>query len=112
MVVGYQQNAVPNGYQMVAPSFVAVDGGEYNIDDLKVDGAPDTMANICVMNAAGSWVGQYYWYNEAEYQGQTLPSGWFDFNGVESAGITLNPGEAVYFYTDQSNVKVVIPSAL
>ena len=66
------------------------------------------------MDAAGNWVGQYYWYNEFTdpSTGTTYPAGWFDFNGVEPAGITLQPGEAVFFYTDQDNVSVSIPSAL
>lgn len=91
---------------MVTPTFVNVDGTEYNIDDLKVNGAPDTMANICVMNASGDWVGQYYWYNEAVYEGVTYPAGWFDIDGVEPAGVTLRPGDAVYFYTNQDGATI------
>ena len=99
---------------MVTPTFVTVDGAQYNIDDFVVSGAPDTMANICVMNAAGDWVGQYYWYNEFTDPGTgtVYPAGWFDFNGVEPAGITLQPGDAVFFSTNQNGVKVTIPSAL
>ena len=106
-IVGYQNNAVSKGYAMVTPSFTTVGGvTEYNIDDLRVIGAPDTMANICVMNAAGEWIGQYYWYNDAEYMGQFYKGGWFDFNGATPAGVTLKPGDAVYFYTSQDGVTI------
>ena len=99
---------------MVTPTFKTVGGGEYDINELKVSGAPDTMANIQVMSADGDWIGQYYWYNEFTdtTTGTVYPAGWFDFNGVEEAEVTLNPGEAVFFYTNQTGVKVTMPSAL
>ena len=105
-VVGYQKNQVPKGYAMITPSFNAVSATQYNIDDLRVVGANDTMANICVMNAAGEWIGQYYWYNDAEFMGVFYKGGWFDFNGAVPAGVKLNPGDAVYFYTSQDGVKI------
>ena len=111
-MVGYQSKSVGAGYFMITPSFEAVGGGEYNIDDLKVTGVPDTMANIQTMNAAGEWTGMYFWFNEVEYDGVTYPSGWFDINGVEPAGISLQPGDAVFFSTDQSGASVTMPAAL
>ena len=107
-VVGYQQNAVPNGYKMVTPTFANIDGSEYNIDNLVVEGAPDTMADIQVMSSEGRWVGQYYWYNEFTDPGTgtVYPAGWFDFNGVEPANITLKPGDSVFFSTNQDDATI------
>ena len=82
------------------------------IDDLKVTGVPDTMANIQTMDASGNWTGMYFWFNETEYNGETLPSGWFDINGVEPAGISLMAGESVFFSTDQDGASITIPAAL
>ena len=110
--VGYQTKTLGAGNFVITPSFEEVSGGEYNIDDLKVIGVPDTMANIQTMNAAGEWTGMYFWYNEFDDGTTVYPAGWFDIDGVEPAGITLQAGDAVFFSTDQDGASVTIPGAL
>ena len=105
-MVGYQQNAVEAGYKMVTPTFVNVGGSEYNIDDFQVIGVDDTKANIQVMNAEGQWTGMYYWYNAYTDGDTTLPAGWFDFDGLVPADVSLKPGDAVFFNTSVEGVKM------
>ena len=108
-VVGYQANAVPNGYSMITPSFVNVDGSDYAIDNFLLNGVADCDATVQVVNPDGSWGANGVWFNE--YEG--LPSGWFtDATGLTSAAITLEPGQSVFFYTKASGAKAVLPSAL
>ena len=82
------------------------------IDSLEVRGATDGLTSIQVMNAAGKWTGTYYWYNELVDGDVTYPAGWFDFAGETPADITLQPGDAVFFYTEETGVQAVIPAAL
>ena len=116
--MGYQQNPVDTGFKMVTPTFTNVGGGEYAIDDLQVVGVEDTKANIQVMNAAGAWTGMYYWFNEFTdpESGTVYPAGWMDFDGTEPAGVTLKPGDAVFFNTSVGGVKLQsagqVPSAI
>ena len=99
---------VPVGYSMIGNATpVSIDA-----DSMTVVGVEDVGATIQTMNASGRWIGMYSWYNEYT-DPDTLdyyPAGWLDEDG-NSAG-TLNPGDAVYFYTSTSNVKVTVPSAL
>ena len=108
-VVGYQANNVPAGYSMITPSFVNVDGTDYKIDDFLLNNVADCDANLQVVNADGSWGTMCFWFNAFG----NLPAGWFaDADGTIPAGITLQPGQSVFFYTKASGAKVVIPSAL
>ena len=92
-IVGYQANAVPNGYSMITPCFVNVDGTGYAIDNLLLNNVEDTMATVQVVNSDGSWGTQGFWFNAFE----NLPAGWFtDGTGVTPAEITLTPGQAVF----------------
>lgn len=81
-------------------------------DTMTVTGVDDLGATFQTMNAAGKWIGTYNWYNEYTdpETGDYYPAGWLDADN-NSAG-TLNSGDAVYFYTANSGVKVTIPSAL
>ena len=110
---GQVPNAITNS---VAVGFSMVGNGSpiaISVDDLAVIGVEDTGANIQVMNASGAWTGIYFWYNEfTDGEGTTYPAGWMDINGEESANITLQPGDAVFFNTSTSGAKVTIPSAL
>ena len=102
-VVGYQANAVPTGYSMVTPSFVNVDGTDYAIDNLLLNGVADCDANVQVVNADGTWGAMGIWFNEATIDGVTYPAGWFtDMTGATPADIKLKPGQAVFFYTTAS----------
>ena len=95
-VVGYQANAVPNGYSMITPSFVNVDGSDYAIDNFLLNGVADCDATVQVVNPDGSWGANGVWFNE--YEG--LTAGWFtDATGLTAADISLKPGQAVFFYT-------------
>jgi hypothetical protein len=95
-VVGYQANAVPNGYSMITPCFVNVDGTDYNIDNFLLNGVEDTMATVQVVNEDGSWGTMGFWFNE--YKPDNLPAGWFtDMTGMTPANISLKPGQAVFF---------------
>jgi hypothetical protein len=99
---------VPVGYSMIGNATpVAI-----NADVMEVIGVDDMGATIQTMNAAGKWIGMYSWYNEYTDPdtGDYYPAGWLDEDG-NSAG-TLNSGDAVYFYTATSGVKVKVPSAL
>ena len=103
-VPGAITNSVPVGYSMIGNgSPVAID-----IDALEVIGVEDTKADIQVMSADGQWTGWYFWFNAYG----DLPAGWFDFDGAEPAGITLQPGDSVFFNTSTEGVKVVVPPAL
>ena len=108
-IVGYQANAVPTGYSMVTPSFVNVDGTDYNIDNFLLNGVADGNATVQVVNPDGSWGTQGFWFNAYG----DLPAGWFaDSLGTTPADITLAPGQSVFFYTTDTAAEVVIPSAL
>ena len=93
---------------MITPTFVNVAGGEYDIDNLQVVGVDDTGANIQVMDAAGAWTGMYYWFNEFTDPdtGTVFPAGWMDFDGTASSGVTLKPGDAVFFNTSTEGASV------
>ena len=98
-VVGYQNNAIAKGYSMVSPSFVNVDGNDYNIDNLLLTGVDDRNATVQVVNADGSWGTQGFWFNEFVDGEDVYPAGWFLADGETPANITLKPGESVFFYT-------------
>jgi hypothetical protein len=79
---------------------------------LEIIGVGDGEAEIQVMNAAGSWVGDYFWYNEFTDGTTTYPAGWFELGGETAADLTLQPGDSVLYYTNISGAKVVVPSVL
>ena len=107
-VVGYQENAV-SGFTMLTPSFKNMTSAAYPIDNFVVSGSLDTKTSIQVLDSAGQVSGMYYWYNDG---GPGYPAGWFDFDGLIPAGIQLDAGESVLFYTDQSGVSMTVPAAL
>ena len=105
-VVGYTETAL-QGFKMLTPSFKNITAAAYPIDNFVVKGATDGMTTIQVLGSRGQVVGSYYWYNEFVDGDTVYPAGWFDFSGAEPANISLNPGEAVFFYTDETGVSVV-----
>ena len=94
---------------MITPSFVNVGSAttEMDIDKmLVIEGATgDQQCNIQVMDSKGKWVGTYYWMLEAWDGDIYYPAGWCD-STFEHSGVTLKPGEAVYFYTGKSGLSV------
>ena len=97
-----------SGYMMLGNgSPVTID-----VDDMAVEGATDGVTTIQVLDSAGQMAGIYYWYNEFIDGTTTYPAGWFDASGAESANFSLDPGEAVFFNSNESGVTVTIPSAL
>ena len=95
-----------SGYKMVGNcSPVSI-----SIDQIEVLNATDGLTTVQVMNSEGRWTGMYYWYNALPEEG--LAAGWFDATGAISAGITLQPGDSIFFYTEENNIKAVVPSAL
>ena len=88
---------------MLTPTFKNITTAAYPIDNFVVNGSLDTKTSIQILDAAGQVVGTYYWYNDG---GPGYPAGWFDFNGLVEAGISLQPGEAAFFYTNESGVTV------
>ena len=91
---------------MATPTFKNVTTANYPIDNFTVQGATDGKTTIQVLDTAGQVAGTYYWYNEFTDGTTTYPAGWFDFAGVEPAGVSLAPGEAVFFNTDESGVTI------
>ena len=84
---------------MATPTFGTIGNEKYPIDNFVVKGSHNTMTVIQVLDEEGQIDGTYYWYNaEGSY-----PAGWFDFNGLEPAGVELKPGEAVFFHTTEAN---------
>ena len=83
-----------------------------DVDEMTVQGATDGMTSIQVLDANGLTDRMYYWYNEFTDGGTTYPAGWFDALGVEPANIKLEPGAAVFFYSEEANVSATVPSAL
>ena len=77
-----------------------------NIDDFTVQGATDSKTSIQVLDADGQTTGMYYWYNDG---GPGYPAGWFDAAGLVSAGIALEPGESVFFYSEEPGVTATVP---
>ena len=107
-VAGSVTKYVPSGYSMIGNSTpVAI-----NADDLMVIGVGDSEAEIQVMDASGSWVGDYFWYNEFTDGDTVYPAGWFESDGATPANLTLRAGDTVFFYTRLSGVQVSIPAAL
>ena len=99
---------VPAGYSMIGNATpVAI-----NADSMSVSGVEDLGATFQTMNSAGKWIGTFNWYNEYTDPdtGDYYPAGWLDADN-NPAGM-LNPGDAVYFYTGVSGVKITLPSAL
>jgi len=88
---------------MMTPSFKNVTTAAYPIDNFVVNGSVDAQTSIQVLDGEGQVIGTYFWYNDG---GPGYPAGWFDFLGLDAAGISLAPGEAVFFYTDQTGVTV------
>ena len=100
--VGYNQSSL-SGFKMLTPAFKNTTSAAYPIDNFVVNGSLDAKTSIQVLDSDGQVVGIYYWYNDG---GPGYPAGWFDFNGLVEAGVSLNPGEAVFFYTDETGVTV------
>ena len=88
---------------MMTPSFKNTTTANYPIDNFTVNGSADTKTSIQVLDENGQVTGMYFWYNDG---GPGYPAGWFDFDGLNSANISLAPGEAVFFYTDETGVTV------
>ena len=97
---------------MATPTFKNVTTENYPIDNFTVQGATDGKTTIQVLDTDGQVDGTYYWYNEFVDGATTYPAGWFDALGVEPANIELAPGVGVFFNTDETGVKVTVPSAL
>ena len=104
-MVGYQSSPI-SGYQMATPTFKNITSANYPIDNFTVQGATDGMTTIQVLDADGQVDGMYYWYNEFVDGTTTYPAGWFDFSGATPADISLAPGEAVFFYTEEAGVTI------
>ena len=100
--VGYNQSSL-SGFKMLTPAFKNTTSAAYPIDNFVVNGSVDTKTSIQVLDGDGQVIGTYYWYNDG---GPGYPAGWFDFDGLVAAGISLNPGEAVFFYTDETGVTI------
>ena len=94
---------------MITPSFVNVGSAttEMDIDKmLVIEGATaDSQCYINVMDSKGKWIGMYFWMLESWVGSTYYPAGWCDAS-YNPSGITLKPGEAVYFYTDNSGLSV------
>ena len=94
---------------MITPSFVNVGSAttEMDIDKmLVIEGATaDQQCYINVMDEDGIWVGTYYWMLELWDGPNYYPAGWCD-STFEPSGVTLKPGEAVYFYTSKTGLSV------
>ena len=94
---------------MITPSFVNVGSAATKLDIdtmLAIEGATgDQQCNIQVMDSKGKWVGTYYWMLEAWDGDIYYPAGWCD-GDFNPSGVTLKPGEAVYFSTSQSGLSV------
>ena len=88
---------------MLTPTFKNITTAAYPIDNFVVNGSLDTKTSIQILDAAGQVVGTYYWYNDG---GPGYPAGWLAFKGLVEAGISLQPGEAAFFYTNESGVTV------
>lgn len=104
--VGYVETSL-QGFKMITPSFKNIAGETYPIDNFVVKGATDGKTNIQVLDSDGKVVGDYYWYNEFVDGDTTYPAGWFDASGAEPADIQLNPGEAVFFYSEESGITIL-----
>lgn len=109
--VGYVETPI-QGFKMLTPAFKNITAETYPIDNFVVKGATDALTTIQVLDADGQVTGTYYWYNEFD----GLPAGWFDGAGITPAGVELKPGEAVFFYTDETGVSVLsagqVPGAI
>ena len=85
---------------MITPTFVNVDNTDFKIDDLTLQGVPDTMASVQIVNADGTWGTMGVWLNEFVDGDTVYPAGWFtDASGVTAADIKLKPGQALFFET-------------
>ena len=100
-IVGYLTMPI-SGYKMATPCFKNLGTENYPIDNFTVQGATDALTSIQVLNELGGVKGTYYWYNAfGDY-----PAGWFLMGGLDPANVELKPGEAVFFYTDESGVTI------
>ncbi len=106
---------VPGAQTHTVEGFAMLGNGSpvtIDVDQMTVNGSGDGVTTIQQLNAAGQVAGMYYWYNEFQ-DGDTLyPAGWFDVSGSTPAGISLNPGDAVLFNTDETGVSMTIPAAI
>ena len=91
---------------MLTPCFRNLTSEAYPINDFVVQNATDAKTSIQVLDEKGQVKGTYYWYNELVDGATTYEAGWFEFGGDTPANISLKPGEAVFFYTDEDGVSV------
>ena len=104
-IVGYSTSSI-SGFVMATPCFSNMGDEEYPIDNLTVQGATDSKTSIQILNEKGQTSATYYWYNDG---GPGYPAGWFDALGLVPAGIALEPGESVFFYSDETGVTATVP---
>ena len=104
-IVGYVTQPI-SGYKMATPCFKNLGTENYPIDNFTVQGATDGKTSIQVLNEEGGVKGTYYWYNAYAPDPVTYPAGWFLVDGLTPADIELKPGEAVFFYTEESGVTI------
>ena len=94
---------------MITPSFVNVGSATTAMDIdtmLAIDGAKaDKQCTIQVMDSKGKWVGTYYWMLESWVGSTYYPAGWCD-GDYNPSGVTLKPGEGVYFSTTTAGLSV------
>ncbi len=74
--MGYQKVTLQTGFNFVAPQFIAVGGGDLDLQSVKFNVADDAATggdNIQILDEGGATVAQYYW----------MPP---SFTGAEKAG--------------------------
>jgi len=90
-IVGFNNKPTENGFVLVAPSFTAVGGGEYNLADFKLgaNAADDGSIQIQVLTDAGVNEQTYIWLGA----NMGYEPGWYDFDLWTQISATIKPGQ-------------------
>ena len=110
-VVGYQTYNLAQGYNLYTPTFVQVDGGSINIQDMKLVGSEGWGSDfIFVLNEEGLVTDQSYSWNCPDNGFDTWC--WVDDLTGEVADVTLEAGQGVYLYCDGDGFTLELPTVL
>ena len=106
-VVGYQTSNLAQGYNLYAPTFVNVDGGSMNIQDMKIIGSEGWATEIIYMlNDEGLLTGQSYSWNCPDNGFDTWC--WVDDLTGEVADISITNGQGFYLYADAEGLSMQV----
>ena len=112
--VGYQKLALVEGFNWIAPQFLAVGENPINIQSIQLSFADGCEAqggdNIQILDADGVTIHSYAWM-PGDWIGASS-DGWADESGVGLADVTLDAGQGILLAIETDGTTITVPSAL